>query len=59
MSKTLQSIAWLTALTITTAAHAQQSSSYETGADGVTYHVTRQVVPRSIPTTEIQTREQK
>jgi len=40
-------------------AHAQESTTYEPGPDGVQYKVTRRVVQRSIPTTEYQTREQK
>src|SRR4051812_9858768 len=38
---------------------AQAQTTYEDGPDGVRYRVTRSVVQRSIPTTEIQTREQK
>ena len=37
----------------------QESSTLETGSDGVTYRVTRRVVTRAVPSTEIQTREEK
>jgi hypothetical protein len=37
---------------------AQSNTEYET-RDGVQYRVTRQVIPKSIPTTEYQQREQK
>jgi hypothetical protein len=36
-----------------------QTTTYEDGPDGVRYRVTRNVVQRSVPTTEYQTREQK
>jgi hypothetical protein len=58
MKKALSTLVCFAATTVA-AAQAQQSTSYENGADGVTYRVTKQVVQRSIPTTEIQTREQK
>ena len=44
---------------IAAAANGQATTSYEDGPDGVKYRVTRQVVQRSIPTTEYQTRKQK
>jgi hypothetical protein len=58
MKKSLCTFAWFAATTFATA-QAQNSTSYENGPDGVTYRVTRQVMQRSIPTTEYQTREQK
>ena len=58
MKKALCTLAWYAATSFATL-HAQESTSYENGPDGVTYKVTKQVVHRSIPTTEYQTREQK
>jgi hypothetical protein len=46
------------ALAMTATTSAQSTSSMET-ENGVTYRVTRQVVQKSIPTTEYQTREQR
>lgn len=46
------------ALVFSSAARAQQTTTYEKGADGVTYQVTRNVVPKSIPTTEYQAQQQ-
>lgn len=40
-------------------ASAQQSTTYETDANGVTYRVTRNVTHQTVPQTEIQTREEK
>lgn len=40
-------------------AMAQQAIKYERGADGVTYQVTTQKVDRLVPTTQMQTREEK
>jgi hypothetical protein len=45
--------------TATIGGFAQAQTTYEDGPDGVRYRVTRSVVQRSVPTTEIQTREQK
>jgi hypothetical protein len=59
MNKSLHTFACLTTLALSTSVAAQQSTTYETGPDGMQYRVTRQVVQRSIPTTEYQTREQK
>jgi hypothetical protein len=56
MRKALCTLAWCAA---TFASARAQETTYENGPDGVTYKVTKQVVHRSIPTTEIQTREQK
>lgn len=42
-----------------TSTSAQETVNYETGADGVTYKVTRRVTQQSIPQTEMQTREEK
>jgi hypothetical protein len=47
----------LAALTVS-AAHAQQSTTYEKGPDGVTYQVTRNVVQKSMPSTEYQSQQQ-
>jgi hypothetical protein len=58
MKKSLSTWTWLTAAAFCATAQAQ-SSSEMVNENGVTYRVTRQVVQRSIPTTEIQTREQK
>jgi hypothetical protein len=58
MRKSLRTMAWLTVASIGTAVPAQETSM-ETGPDGVTYRVTRQVVQRTIPTTEYQTRQQE
>ena len=60
MKKSLFTLACvLAAATIGAAANGQATTTYEDGPDGVKYRVTRQVVQRSIPTTEYQTREQK
>ena len=60
MKKSLRTIAWSTVVSLASAATAQDtSSSIETGPDGVTYRVTRQVVQKTIPTTEYQTRQQE
>lgn len=64
MNKCLSTLSWLavTAIAISAngqAATSQPATSYEDGPDGVRYRVTRQVVQRSIPTTEYQSREQK
>ena len=52
----------LVALTVVSAlgsAVAQESTTYERGADGVTYKVTRRLVDRVVPTTQMETREEK
>lgn len=63
MKQSLCTFAWLAATAITVSANGQAASqpgaTYEDGPDGVRYRVTRQVVQRSIPTTEYQSREQK
>jgi hypothetical protein len=59
MQTSLRLVAWFAANTLAVAAYAQATTSYENGPDGITYRVTKQVVQRSIPTTEYQTREQK
>lgn len=59
MKKSLCTLTWLTAVAIGAAANGQATTTYEDGPDGVKYRVTRQVVQRSIPTTEYQAREQK
>lgn len=40
-------------------AAAEESTTYERGADGVTYRVTRNLVDRVVPQTQIETREEK
>jgi hypothetical protein len=52
-------LACVASATIGATAQGQSSVTYEDGADGMRYRVTHQVVQRSVPTTEIQTREQK
>ena len=59
MKKSLFTLAWLAAGSIGAAAHGQATTTYEDGPDGVKYQVTRQIVQRSIPSTEIQTRQQQ
>jgi hypothetical protein len=44
---------------VANAALGQTTSTTEVGPDGVTYQVTRQVVQRSVPTTEYQAREER
>jgi len=58
MRKSLSTLAWLVATTFSPLANAQ-STSETVVENGVTYQVTRQVIQRSVPTTEYQTREQK
>jgi hypothetical protein len=58
MKKSLFTSTWLATFAIAAAANGQASTTTET-ENGVTYRVTRQVVQKSIPTTEYQTREQK
>jgi hypothetical protein len=52
-------LACLAGTTVCASTQAQSTVTYEDGADGMRYRVTHQVVQRSVPTTEIQTREQK
>jgi hypothetical protein len=59
MKTSFCTLMWLAATAIGTAANGQATTTYEDGPDGVKYRVTRQVVQRSIPTTEYQAREQK
>ena len=59
MKSSLFALTCLAIATIGASAQGQSSVTYEDGPDGVRYRVTHQVVQRSIPTTEIQTREQK
>ncbi len=58
MKKSLSALTWLAATAFGATVEAQSTSEL-VNENGVTYRVTRQVVQRSIPTTEIQTREQK
>ena len=55
--------AWICAMgplaVLVAAAAANGETTHETGPDGVTYRVTRVVTQRSLPQTELQTREQK
>src|SRR3954468_3253649 len=59
MKITIASLTWFTAAALATAVQGQTTTTYEDGPDGVKWQVTRQVVQRSIPTTEYQPREQK
>lgn len=59
MKKSQFAIAWMLAASVGAVVKSQTTTTYEDGPDGVKYAVTRQVVHRSIPTTEVQTREQK
>ncbi len=59
MKRTLIALAWLTTAAIGAAANGQPTTTYEDGPDGVRYRVTHQVIQRSIPQTEYQSREQK
>ena len=59
MKSCLFALACVASATISASAQGQPSVTYEDGADGMRYRVTHQVVQRSVPTTEIQTREQK
>jgi hypothetical protein len=59
MKSSLFILAWLAAAALGASAQGQSTVTYEDGADGMRYRVTHQVVQRSVPTTEIQTREQK
>jgi hypothetical protein len=59
MKSSLLALACVASATIGATAQGQSSVTYEDGADGMRYRVTHQVVQRSVPTTEIQTREQK
>jgi hypothetical protein len=59
MKKSLFAFAWLIVVSVGLTSRGQSTTTYEDGPDGVKYAVTRQVVQRTIPSTEIQTREQK
>jgi hypothetical protein len=59
MKKSYCTLTWLAAIAVAAAANGQATTTYEDGADGVKYRVTRQVVQKSIPTTEYQARTQK
>jgi hypothetical protein len=59
MKKSFFGFAWLVTAAVGSATNGQSTTTYEDGPDGVKYAVTRQVVQRTIPSTEIQTREQK
>lgn len=59
MKKSLFTLTWFVAAALDAVANGQATTTYEDGPDGVKYQVTRQVVQRSIPSTEYQTREQK
>ncbi len=56
MKKSLCTLMWVVAAVISTAANAQTTTTYEDGPNGVKFRVTRQVVQRTIPTTEYQAR---
>jgi hypothetical protein len=64
MKKSVLTIGYLAVVALATTGNAQVATSqpsvaYEDGPDGVRYQITRNVVQRSIPTTEYQAREQK
>jgi hypothetical protein len=64
MKKCLFALTWLAIAGVSISSSGQTvstqpSTTYEEGPDGVRYRVTRQVVQKSIPTTEYQSREQK
>src|SRR3954447_16512520 len=59
MKISLGTLTWLLAAALAAAVHGQTTTTYEDGPDGVKWQVTRQVVQRSIPTTEYQARQQK
>jgi|RhiMethySRZTD1v2_1073278.scaffolds.fasta_scaffold1381905_1 hypothetical protein len=59
MKRTLWTLSWLTATALTTTAAAQSSTTYEDGPNGTRYQVTRHQYQVSVPSTQIQTREQK
>lgn len=59
MKRTLFPLIWTLTATLGTAALGQVTTTEEVGPDGVRFRVTRQVVQRSIPTTEYQSREEK
>lgn len=52
-------LSWLGVLLLGATAQAQDSTTYETDASGVTWMVSNRTVQKSIPSTEYQTREQK
>jgi hypothetical protein len=52
-------LTWLAVMVAGVQSIAQETTTIETGADGVTYRVTHRVTQRSIPTTEYQTRQSK
>jgi hypothetical protein len=59
MKSNFFALACLASATIGASARAQSTVTYEDRSDGMRYRVTRQVVQRSVPTTEIQTQQQK
>jgi hypothetical protein len=59
MKRTLTTMTWVATVALSAAVHGQTTTTYEDSPDGVKWQVTRQVVQRSIPTTEYQAREQK
>jgi hypothetical protein len=59
MKSSMFAFAWLAAATLGASAQGQSTVTYEDRSDGMRYRVTHQVVQQSVPTTEIQTREQK
>jgi hypothetical protein len=59
MKISLCTLTCLAAAAVGAVAHGQATTTYEDGPDGVKYQVTRQVIQRSIPSTEYQSREQK
>jgi len=59
MKSSLFALACLAGAAVSASAQAQSTVTYEDRSDGMRYRVTHQVTQRSVPTTEIQTREQK
>jgi hypothetical protein len=59
MKSSLFTLTWMALAAMGVSANGQPTTTYEEGPDGVRFRVTHQVVQRSIPTTEYQTREQK
>jgi hypothetical protein len=59
MKKPVQATIWMFAMYFGGICSAQVTTTEEVGPDGVRFRVTRQVVQRSIPTTQYQTQQQK
>jgi len=59
MKRSRQAIMGCLLATVASVASGQETVTYETGADGVTRKVTRRVSQQLVPTTQMQTREEK